>query len=112
MVCIEKEFDDVMLLTLKGKLNVTEETEKLHSFVRSALDRDYKNVVINMKNLTRISSIGIGAIMRAMTTVRDAGGDLRLAGLDQNIKNIFSITKLIGVIQIFDQNDQAIASFS
>ena len=112
MVCVEKEFGDVMLLTLKGKLNVAEETEKLHSFVRSALDRNYINVVINMKNLTRISSIGIGAIMRAMTTVRDAGGDLRLAGLDQNIKNIFSITKLIGVIQIFDQNDQAIASFS
>jgi anti-sigma B factor antagonist len=65
-----------------------------------------------MKNLSRISSLGIGAIMRAMTNVRNAGGDLRLAGLDDNVKNIFSITKLIGVIQIFDQVDQAVTSFN
>jgi anti-anti-sigma regulatory factor len=50
--------------------------------------------------------------MRALTIVRDAGGDLRLAGLDPNVKNILEITKIIGVIRIFDQSDQAIASFT
>ena len=50
--------------------------------------------------------------MRALTVVRDANGDLRLFGLDPNVKNIFEITKLIGVIQIFDQYDQAIESFA
>lgn len=111
MVCVEKEIDDVMILTLKGKLNVLEETEKLNIQIKSVLERDINKIILNMKNLSRISSLGIGGIMRAMTIVRDAGGDLRLAGLDDNVKNIFSITKLIGVIQIFDQADQAIASF-
>ena len=68
-------------------------------------------IVLNMKNLTRISSLGIGSILRALTMVREAGGDLRLAGLDENIKTIFSITKLIGLIKIFDQIDEALASF-
>lgn len=112
LVSIEKEFDKVILLSLKGKLITTEETEKLKSLIQTALDRKFYNVIFNLKNLSRISSLGIGAIMQAMTIVRNAGGDLRLAGLDENIKNIFSITKLIGVIRIFDQNDQAIDSFS
>jgi anti-sigma B factor antagonist len=68
-------------------------------------------IVLNLKNLTRISSLGIGGIMRAVSIVREADGDLRLAGMDKNIKNIFSITKLEKVIQIFDQTDQAVASF-
>jgi anti-sigma B factor antagonist len=111
VVCIEKEVDNLMILTLKGKLILQDETSKLHDCIKSVLDRDINKIIINLKNLTRISSLGIGAIMRALTVVRDAGGDLRLAGLDENIKNIFEITRLIGVIQIFDQNDQAIASF-
>ena len=112
MVCIEKEIDDLMIITLKGKLILQDETSQLHDCIKSVLERDINKIVLNLKNLTRISSLGIGAIMRALTIVRDAGGDLRLAGLDSNIKNIFEITRLIGVIQIFDQNDQAIASFT
>jgi anti-sigma B factor antagonist len=111
VVCIEKEIRDLIVITLKGKLIGQADTDQLHNCIKSVLDRDIKKIILNLKNLSRISSLGIGAIMRALTVVRDAEGDLRLAGLDSNIKNIFEITKLIGVIQIFDQNDQAIDSF-
>ena len=112
MVCIEKEVDDLIVITLKGKLILQDETDQLHDCIRAVLDRDIKKIVLNLRNLSRISSLGIGSIMRAMTIVRDAAGDLRLAGLDPNVKSIFEITKLIGVIQIFDQSDEAISSFS
>jgi anti-sigma B factor antagonist len=112
VVCIEKELDGVMILTLKGKLIATGDAEKLHMFINSVLERNTNQIILNMKNITRISSLGIGAILRALTTVRQAGGDLRLAGLDENVKNIFSITKLIGLIKIFDQTDEAVASFA
>ena len=101
-----------MILTLKGKLISTEDTETLHEQIKSVLDRNLTKIVLNMRNLTRISSLGIGGILRALTIVREAGGDLRLAGLDENVKNIFSITKLIGLIKIFDQTDEALASFA
>jgi len=112
LVCIEKEIDGVMIFTLKGKLIAAGDTETLHTHIKSVLDRNMNKIVLNMKNLTRISSLGIGSILRALTMVREAGGDLRLAGLDENIKTIFSITKLIGLIKIFDQIDEALASFA
>ncbi|TFH01981.1 MAG: anti-sigma factor antagonist, partial [Calditrichales bacterium] len=93
-------------------LILQEESDKLHAHIKKVIGRDVKKIVINMKNLSRISSLGIGGILRALTLVRETGGDLRLAGLDDNVKNIFSITKLIGIIQIFDQPDQAAESFS
>lgn len=111
MVFIEKEFNDVMILTLKGKLIAAEDSEELHLEIKKVLDRDFIKIVLNLKNLTRISSLGIGGIMRAVSIVREEGGDLRLSGLDENVKSIFSITKLIGVMQIFDQTDQAVESF-
>ena len=112
MFCVEKELDGVMILTLKGKLTATGDTENLHTHINSILGRNKNQIILNMKNLTRISSMGIGAILHALTLVREAGGDLRLAGLDENIKTIFAITKLIGLIKIYDQTDEAIASFT
>ena len=112
MVCVEKIVDDIIIVTLKGKLILQADTDQLHEHIKSVLDRDVKKIILNLKNLSRISSLGIGAILRALTIVREANGDLRLTGLDTNIKNIFEITKLIGVIQIYDQIDQAMASFT
>jgi len=112
VVCVEKIVDDIIIVTLKGKLILQADTDQLHEHIKSVLDRDVKKIILNLKNLSRISSLGIGAILRALTIVREANGDLRLTGLDTNIKNIFEITKLIGVIQIYDQIDQAMASFT
>jgi anti-sigma B factor antagonist len=112
VVFIEKEIDDIIIVTLKGKLILQADTDQLHDYIKSILDRDIKKIILNLKNLSRISSLGIGGILRALTIVREVNGDLRLTGLDSNIKNIFEITKLIGVIQIYDQNDQAMASFN
>lgn len=112
MVCIEKEVNDIIIVTLKGKLILPADTDQLHDHIKSVLDRNIKKIILNLKNITRISSLGIGAILRALSIVREANGDLRLTGLDTNIKNIFEITKIIGVIQIYDNIDQAMTSFT
>ena len=49
--------------------------------------------------------------MKNLRNVREAGGDLRLTGLSDKIKDIFQITKLIGVIKIFDSDIEAAESF-
>jgi len=43
VVCIEKELDGVMILTLKGKLIATGDAEKLHMFISSVLEPQYKS---------------------------------------------------------------------
>ena len=108
---VEQHFDDVLVLAIKGKLIGSPETETLHDKVTEHLDNKTKNIVFDLKHVHWISSMGIGAIMRCMMTVRTNGGDLRLTGLSDKVKNVLSITQLVGVIQAYDSVNDAIDSF-
>jgi len=43
--------------------------------------------------------------------IRDEGGDLRLAGLNEDLKTLFELTKLDTLFAITDSADQALAAF-
>ena len=108
---IEEKQNGIYILTIKGKLMGPPETDQMQDKIRTALSENYKNVVIDLKNITWMASLGIGALMRALSTVRNAGGDLRLSGLSEKVKNVFEITKVIGIVQIFDNVQEAVNSF-
>jgi anti-sigma B factor antagonist len=108
---VEQKYDNVLVLAIKGKLTGSPETEILHDKVTEYLGDKIKNMVFDLKHVHWISSMGIGAIMRCMMTVRTAGGDLRLTGLSDKVKNILSITHLVGVIKSYDSTKEAIDSF-
>ena len=108
---VEQKYGNVMVLSIKGKLVETPEMNKLHEKITSFIDAQVKNIVIDLQHVHRIASVGIGAILRCLTTVRDSGGDLRLTGLSNNIRSLFSITKIIGIIKIFDTVAEAVQSF-
>ena len=108
---VEQHFDDVLVLAIKGKLIGSPETETLHDKVTEHLDNKIKNIVLDLKHVNWLSSMGIGAIMRCTMTVRTNGGDLRLTGLSDKVKNVLSITQLVGVIQAYDSINDAIDSF-
>ena len=100
-----------MVLSIKGKLVDTPEMDKLHDKIASFIDNQAKNIVIDLQHVHRIASVGVGAILRCLSTVRNTGGDLRLTGLSDNIRSLFSITRIIGIIKIFDTVAEAVKSF-
>lgn len=109
---IEETINGIYLLTLKGKLMGPPETDNLHERIKKAIENDSKNIVLDLKNVTMMASLGIGALMRALSTVRNAGGDLRLSGLTEKVKSIFEITRVIGIVQIYNSSQEALESFS
>ena len=109
---IYEKQDDVAILTLKGKLIGPPETDKLHDKVLSLIEDGITKMVIDLKFITWMGSLGIGALMRCLMTIRRADGDLRLSGLSEKVKKLFSITKLIGIIQIYETENEAVKSFN
>jgi anti-anti-sigma factor len=108
---VEQNFGDVRVLSIKGKLTDTPETDQLHERIKLILDEKQTKIVLDLKHVHWLASVGIGAIMRCVMTVRTAGGDLRLTGLTDKVLNIFSITKLTGVIDVYDSVHAAVESF-
>jgi len=108
---VEQNFGDVKVLAIKGKLTDTPETDQLHAKIKLFLEDNRNKIVLDLKHVHWLASMGIGAIMRCVLTVRNSGGDLRLTGLTEKVLNIFSITKLTGVISVFDSVQEAVDSF-
>ncbi len=107
----EKIVDDIAILTLNGDLIGDPETTKLREKVKSLITDDIKKIVIDLAGVSYINSAGLGSLISVLTTVRNAGGDLKLARVGKRIKSIFVITQLVKVFDTYETQERAIASF-
>ena len=107
----EKYYGDVHVISLDGKLIGEPETTQLHNIISSAIHAGKCKIILNLKNVGWMGSIGFGVITGGMMSARSAGGDLRLTGLNQKVDKLLTITKLNSVFQTFDSVNLAILSF-
>jgi anti-sigma B factor antagonist len=102
---------DIGILSLKGNLMGLPETDKLYDEVRSLLGSGAKKIVIDMHGVNWLNSMGVGALMRAYTTVLNNKGELCLARLTDKARSLFVITQLVKVFKIHDKVEAAVESF-
>lgn len=69
---------------------------------------DRPGVVIDFKNVTRLSSATLGMLVELKKTIEDADGRLRLAGVDKKLRDIFRLTQLHQVMKIHETTREAI----
>lgn len=81
--------------------------EKLHELI----EKDKTNVVVNLGKVKFMNSSGLGMLIGGLTTMRKAGGDLRIANATDKIESLLIITKLITVFKHYKTLDEAIKSF-
>ncbi len=107
----EKIDQNVAVLSLKGDLLGEPDTanfrEKIHSLVSDGI----KQIVIDLGGVNYMNSSGLGTLIAALTTVRNAGGDLRLARVEGKVQNLFVMTQLVKVFDTYETVDRALASF-
>ncbi|MBN2103926.1 STAS domain-containing protein [bacterium] len=106
-----KEIDDVSIMAVKGKLMGGPETISVHEQVKSLIEQGRKKVVIDLSHVAWMNSSGLGTMMGCLTSLKSAGGDLKLAGVTEKVKSLFMITKLITIFETYDTADEAAAAF-
>jgi len=108
----EKIYGDVSLLSLNGKMMGGSEVTDIHMAIKDNLDKSINHIVFDLSAVDWMGSVGVGIIICCLTTVRNAGGDLKLSGLSEKVVKILEITKLENVFEVYDNSKQAVASFS
>jgi anti-sigma B factor antagonist len=96
---IEEKYNSVVI-HLKGKLYGGPFAEEMNKALHKLIDEGKKNFVLDMDGVTVLNSSGFGILISSYTTVKNAGGNLKLARISNKIEGLLSITKLN---QIFDQ---------
>lgn len=108
---VDEQYNAVVI-TLKGNVMGGPDGAKLHDTLHEMKDEGKKNVVVDLSKVKFMNSSGLGMLISAMTTMRNAGGDLRLANVADRIQSLLVITKLITVFKHYDSVDEAIESYS
>ncbi len=107
----DKIEDGIGVLTLKGKLMGYPETDDLYTEMKSFLGQKVNRIVIDLNGVSWMNSMGVGSLMRCLTTIRNAQGDVRLARMGEKARNVFVITQLISIFKIFETVEEAVDSY-
>ncbi len=103
---------EVTVAEPKGELIGGDETDELRSEITRLYTEGNRKLVIDLGKTTYLNSTAIGVLIWAHTHYAKNGGEVKLANLNKNIKNIFVITKLTMVFDVRDTQLDAVASFS
>jgi anti-sigma B factor antagonist len=108
----ERQAGDVTILDLEGKVTIGEGSVALRGAIRRLLGEGKNKILLNLGKVGYIDSSGIGELVSSFTAVNKEGGSLKLLNLTQKIQDLLAITKLLTVFDVFDEEAEALASFS
>jgi anti-sigma B factor antagonist len=107
----EKIEGDVAIITVTGNMMGGPETTALHDKVKSLIADGLKRVVVDLKGVKWMNSSGLGVLMACMTSLNNAGGNLKLASVTEKVKSLLMITQLMRIFDTYESADRAVASF-
>ena len=111
MEIVEQRVGDVTILRLKGRLELDDGDVILRSHVDGLVQQGRVNVVLDMTDVTRMDSAGIGMLVGKYMTVKNRGGMLRLLHLTDRTSRLLHVTRLETVFEIFEHEDAALKAF-
>jgi len=105
-----KKHDGVVVVDVSGQLIVSNRKE-LQQKLLEELDRGGKKYLIDFALTDYIDSSGLGVLVSLSKKIREQGGELRLANLNDDLKTLFELTKLDTLFQIAETRERALQSF-
>ena len=107
-----REHGDVAIFEISGKFLGSIDGPSFRATLQRYKDTGVKKVVVDLAKADLMDSSGIGEMISGLTSMRNAGGDMRLANLKARIRNVFLMTRLLGsVFEDYESLDEALASF-
>lgn len=102
--------NDVVIIDILGEIDLYN-SPKIKEALTEKMSSGFKNVIINLGDVTYIDSSGIGTLIFCRTSLNQNNGALRVIRIKDSVKRIFELTKLNSFFTIFDNESDAISSF-
>lgn len=108
----ERCVGDVTVLDLAGRLEVADGDIEFVSAVDALLAAGRAKIVVNLRDVVRIDSGGIGVLVAKYVSAQKRGGDLKLLHLTPHTHRPLAVTRLLTVLESYDDEGAAIAGFA
>ena len=102
---------NVDILDLEGKITIGS-YQDLGNGVANSLLEGSRKIILNMLDVTVVDASGIGELVACRSKVVNREGKMKLLNIPPELKEIFEVNQLIIVFEVFEDEDEAVASFS
>ena len=108
----EMQTGSVTILELSGRLFIGEASDELDHKLQDFISAGRVNFLLDCSHVSSIDSQGIKSLVRGVISAQKRGGKLKLLNLSHRVKEVLQITRLLTVIESFEDESAALQSFS
>ena len=102
---------NIVVLSVGGSLDALSAPE-LADEISAQLRNGMVSLVADLSQLEYTSSAGLRVMLNGVKEARSKGGDLRLAGIQPNVKKVLDLSGFTSIMKSFPDVDAAVASFA
>jgi len=107
----QHEREGITVLEMKGRITLGKEATAMREKVAELVADAKRNLVFNLAGVDYIDSTGLGALVMCATTVRKAGGNVKLLNLNRRNIELLVMTRLATSFEIFTDEGDAVGSY-
>jgi anti-sigma B factor antagonist len=100
----------VTILRLSGNLLGGPDAGALKTRLLELAEAGKKKIVLDLREVEFMNSSGLAMLINSMTTIRNAGGDLKLANASSKISALITVTRLGSVLESYPSVEEAVAA--
>ncbi len=102
---------DVKIIKLRGRLNLGDSVDRMRQTFDDLTAAGANRFVVDLGEVPMVDSSGIGLLVRCLTVAKQSDGALKLLAPSKFAVQTLRMTGLLNLFEIFDDVEQAVASF-
>ena len=107
-----KQINDITLISLTGYIDTYNSNGFLKTIEKLISEEDCIKIVIDFKNISYLSSTGIGAMAQILKIVRSKGGNIILCQVDHKVYDVFTLLGFTSFFTFEDSVEKGLKSFN
>ena len=108
-----RDVDGVTVVDLSGRITLGDTSSgKLRETVKEILESGSKKILLNLGDVSYIDSSGLGVLVSTYTTASNQGAKVKLLNVQKKVHDLLQITKLYTVFDSFENEADAVLSYS
>jgi anti-sigma B factor antagonist len=112
MELTKRKVGDVTIFDLDGKLTIGKGDVILRDALVDEMEGGTKSVLINLEKVKTIDSSGLGELIRCKVTATSSEAEVKLLHVNIKARKLLTMAQLVGVFEMFDDENLAVESFS
>lgn len=111
MILKVEEKGEVVLIQVKEERLDAHNSGELKNQMLNLFEEGKNHIAIDLQDVRFVDSSGLGALVSGFKNASARNGNLKLCGLQPQVKSMFELTRLHRVFEIFPGTEEALASF-